>query len=112
MPPHVHVQVGCGGGGAILLPAAHLAGWRQSAPALLLAQRYREVLRSGFSARLVPLPCCSCPLTVFVLGGWRTSHGSDCAKVLRYQTNKCPICRQAVESLLQIKVNPEDRGPA
>jgi E3 ubiquitin-protein ligase MGRN1 len=35
---------------------------------------------------------------------------SDCAKVLRYQTNKCPICRCAVESLLQIKVNNQDQA--
>lgn len=38
--------------------------------------------------------------------GWGV--GSDCAKVLRYQTNKCPICRQPVESLLQIKVNAHE----
>ncbi|KAF5747893.1 hypothetical protein HS088_TW05G00623 [Tripterygium wilfordii] len=28
-----------------------------------------------------------------------------CAKVLRFQTNRCPICRQPVERLLEIKVN-------
>ncbi|KAG0477572.1 hypothetical protein HPP92_012291 [Vanilla planifolia] len=30
---------------------------------------------------------------------------SGCAKLLRYQTNRCPICRQPVERLLEIKVN-------
>ncbi|GAV66390.1 zf-C3HC4_3 domain-containing protein [Cephalotus follicularis] len=30
---------------------------------------------------------------------------SGCAKVLRFQTNRCPICRQPVERLLEIKVN-------
>eukprot|EP00741_Cyanophora_paradoxa_P009857 tig00001668_g9548.t1 len=35
---------------------------------------------------------------------------NECAKVLRYQTNKCPICRSPVESLLQIKVSKKD-GP-
>ncbi|KAF5471798.1 hypothetical protein F2P56_008565 [Juglans regia] len=30
---------------------------------------------------------------------------SGCAKVLRLQTNRCPICRQPVERLLEIKVN-------
>lgn len=37
---------------------------------------------------------------------------SGCAKVLRYQTNRCPICRQPVERLLEIKVNngPEEWG--
>ena len=29
---------------------------------------------------------------------------SECAKVLRIQSNKCPICRQNIESLLQIKI--------
>ncbi|XP_055808229.1 probable E3 ubiquitin-protein ligase LOG2 [Solanum dulcamara] len=30
---------------------------------------------------------------------------SGCAKVLRIQTNRCPICRQPVEQLLEIKVS-------
>ncbi|THF93928.1 hypothetical protein TEA_017618 [Camellia sinensis var. sinensis] len=30
---------------------------------------------------------------------------SGCAKVLRLQTNRCPICRQPVERLLEIKVS-------
>lgn len=30
---------------------------------------------------------------------------SGCAKVLRFQTNRCPICRQPVDRLLEIKVN-------
>lgn len=30
---------------------------------------------------------------------------SGCAKVLRFQTNRCPICRQPVERLLEIKVS-------
>lgn len=29
---------------------------------------------------------------------------SECAKVLRFQTNRCPICRTPVERLLEIKV--------
>ncbi|KAL3516125.1 hypothetical protein ACH5RR_023027 [Cinchona calisaya] len=29
---------------------------------------------------------------------------SECAKELRLQTNKCPICRQPIEELLEIKV--------
>eukprot|EP00475_Leptophrys_vorax_P003415 TRINITY_DN12013_c0_g1_i3.p4 TRINITY_DN12013_c0_g1~~TRINITY_DN12013_c0_g1_i3.p4 ORF type:complete len:100 (+),score=12.78 TRINITY_DN12013_c0_g1_i3:183-482(+) len=36
---------------------------------------------------------------------------ADCAKVLRYQTNKCPICRQPVERLLEIRVPPA-RAPS
>lgn len=30
---------------------------------------------------------------------------SECAKELRLQTNKCPICRQPIEELLEIKVD-------
>ncbi|KAB2060117.1 E3 ubiquitin-protein ligase MGRN1 [Gossypium arboreum] len=30
---------------------------------------------------------------------------NSCAKVLRCQTNRCPICRQSIERLLEIKVN-------
>jgi hypothetical protein len=29
---------------------------------------------------------------------------SECAKTLRFQSNKCPICRQPVEKLMEIKV--------
>ncbi|KAF2575996.1 hypothetical protein F2Q70_00005854 [Brassica cretica] len=29
---------------------------------------------------------------------------SDCAKELRFQSNKCPICRQPIDELLMIKV--------
>ncbi|KAL5201992.1 hypothetical protein ABZP36_012944 [Zizania latifolia] len=29
---------------------------------------------------------------------------SDCAKTLRFQSDKCPICRQPVEKLMEIKV--------
>ncbi|KAK9933486.1 hypothetical protein M0R45_020683 [Rubus argutus] len=30
---------------------------------------------------------------------------SDCAKELRIQSNKCPICRQPIEELIEIKMN-------
>lgn len=33
---------------------------------------------------------------------------SECAKVLRFQTNRCPICRTPVEKLLEIKVPKRD----
>ncbi|KAK7285063.1 hypothetical protein RJT34_19821 [Clitoria ternatea] len=33
---------------------------------------------------------------------------SECAKVLRFQTNRCPICRQPVERLLEINVGSEE----
>ncbi|KAK9060582.1 hypothetical protein SSX86_021288 [Deinandra increscens subsp. villosa] len=34
---------------------------------------------------------------------------SECAKALRLQSNKCPICRQPIEELIEIKINPNDR---
>ncbi|XP_057429938.1 probable E3 ubiquitin-protein ligase LUL4 [Lotus japonicus] len=30
---------------------------------------------------------------------------SECAKTLRLQSNKCPICRQSIEELIEIKMN-------
>jgi len=32
---------------------------------------------------------------------------ANCAKILRFQSNKCPVCREQVASLLQIKVKSE-----
>ena len=39
---------------------------------------------------------------------------SDCAKVLRMQSEKCPICRTPIEQLLQIKISSQadDKPPA
>jgi hypothetical protein len=37
---------------------------------------------------------------------------NKCAKVLRLQSNKCPICRCNVERLLQIKVKGADKPDA
>ncbi|PIA24992.1 hypothetical protein AQUCO_13500010v1 [Aquilegia coerulea] len=33
----------------------------------------------------------------------------ECAKELRLQTNKCPICRQPIEQLIEIRVNKDDQ---
>mmetsp|Transcript_66105 Transcript_66105/g.157753 ORF Transcript_66105/g.157753 Transcript_66105/m.157753 type:complete len:315 (-) Transcript_66105:87-1031(-) len=54
--------------------------------------------------------CMSSPKDTTVLPCRHMCMCSDCAKVLRYQTNKCPICRCAVESLLQIKVNSQEQA--
>jgi len=56
--------------------------------------------------------CMSAPKDTTVLPCRHMCMCSDCAKVLRYQTNKCPICRCAVESLLQIKVTPTAGDPS
>ncbi|CAL0330697.1 unnamed protein product [Lupinus luteus] len=34
---------------------------------------------------------------------------SECAKALRLQSNKCPICRQAIEELIEIKISEGDQ---
>jgi len=47
--------------------------------------------------------CMSEPKDTTVLPCRHMCMCSDCAKVLRFQTNKCPVCRTTVESLLQIK---------
>ena len=37
---------------------------------------------------------------------------AECAQALRLQTNKCPLCRQPVESFLQIKIHTGEPGEA
>ncbi|KAJ0970498.1 hypothetical protein J5N97_023375 [Dioscorea zingiberensis] len=49
--------------------------------------------------------CLSEPRDTAVLPCRHMCMCSGCAKVLRFQTNRCPICRQPVERLLEIKVN-------
>ncbi|CAD6202942.1 unnamed protein product [Miscanthus lutarioriparius] len=49
--------------------------------------------------------CLSEPRDTTVLPCRHMCMCSECAKVLRYQTTRCPICRQPVERLLEIKVN-------
>ncbi|KAJ9556905.1 hypothetical protein OSB04_011519 [Centaurea solstitialis] len=34
---------------------------------------------------------------------------SECAKALRVQSNKCPICRQPIEELMEIKISTDDK---
>lgn len=48
--------------------------------------------------------CLSEPRDTTVLPCRHMCLCSGCAKVLRFQTDKCPICRQPVERLLEIKV--------
>lgn len=58
--------------------------------------------------------CLSEPRDTTVLPCRHMCMCSACAQVLRYQTNRCPICRQPVERLLEIKVNnqPEEQQDA
>ncbi|KAI4386047.1 hypothetical protein MLD38_004017 [Melastoma candidum] len=49
--------------------------------------------------------CLSEPRDTTVLPCRHMCMCSGCAKMLRYQTNRCPICRQPVEWFLEIKVN-------
>lgn len=49
--------------------------------------------------------CLSEPRDTTVLPCRHMCMCNGCAKVLRFQTNRCPICRQPVERLLEIKVN-------
>lgn len=52
--------------------------------------------------------CLSEPRDTTVLPCRHMCMCSGCAKVLRFQTNRCPICRQPVERLLEIRVNKPD----
>ncbi|KAK4780526.1 hypothetical protein SAY87_016632 [Trapa incisa] len=54
--------------------------------------------------------CLSEPRDTTVLPCRHMCMCSECAKVLRFQTNRCPICRQPVERLLEIKVNEGSEG--
>ncbi|XP_010264700.1 PREDICTED: probable E3 ubiquitin-protein ligase LOG2 [Nelumbo nucifera] len=49
--------------------------------------------------------CLSEPRDTTVLPCRHMCMCSGCAKVLRFQTNRCPICRQPVERLLEIKIS-------
>lgn len=49
--------------------------------------------------------CLSEPRDTTVLPCRHMCMCSGCAKVLRFQTDRCPICRQPVQRLLEIKVN-------
>ncbi|KAL0375091.1 UNVERIFIED_CONTAM: putative E3 ubiquitin-protein ligase LOG2 [Sesamum radiatum] len=49
--------------------------------------------------------CLSEPRDTTVLPCRHMCMCSECAKVLTLQTNKCPICRQPVERLLEIKIS-------
>ncbi|XP_055806848.1 probable E3 ubiquitin-protein ligase LOG2 [Solanum dulcamara] len=49
--------------------------------------------------------CLSEPRDITVLPCRHMCMCSGCAKVLRFQTNRCPICRQPVERFLEIKVS-------
>ncbi|XP_002982812.2 probable E3 ubiquitin-protein ligase LUL2 [Selaginella moellendorffii] len=52
--------------------------------------------------------CMSEPRDTTVLPCRHMCMCSECAKVLRFQTNRCPICRCPVERLLEIKVPKND----
>ncbi|KAK6140212.1 hypothetical protein DH2020_026010 [Rehmannia glutinosa] len=49
--------------------------------------------------------CLSEPRDTTVLPCRHMCMCSKCSKVLRFQTNRCPICRQPVERFLEIKVS-------
>ena len=49
------------------------------------------------------------PRDTTVLPCRHMSMCSECAKVLRMQSNKCPICRTSIESLLQIKISRQEK---
>ncbi|EXB95827.1 RING finger protein 157 [Morus notabilis] len=52
--------------------------------------------------------CMTEPKDTFVLPCRHMCMCSECAKELRLQSNKCPICRQPIEELVGIKINNGD----
>ncbi|XP_068661167.1 probable E3 ubiquitin-protein ligase LUL4 [Aristolochia californica] len=53
--------------------------------------------------------CMSEPKDTAVLPCRHMCMCSECAKILRFQSNKCPICRQPVEQLIEIKVKKDEQ---
>lgn len=52
--------------------------------------------------------CMSEPKDTAVLPCRHMCLCSECAKELRLQTNKCPICRQPIQELIEIRVTKDD----
>ncbi|RWR94741.1 putative E3 ubiquitin-protein ligase LUL4 [Cinnamomum micranthum f. kanehirae] len=53
--------------------------------------------------------CMSEPKDTAVLPCRHMCMCSECAKVLRFQTNRCPICRQPVEKLIEINIKKDNQ---
>ncbi|KAL5541670.1 hypothetical protein UlMin_009380 [Ulmus minor] len=53
--------------------------------------------------------CMTEPKDTFVLPCRHMCMCSECAKELRLQSNKCPICRQPIEEIVGIKINNGDQ---
>ncbi|KAJ8767534.1 hypothetical protein K2173_017603 [Erythroxylum novogranatense] len=53
--------------------------------------------------------CMTEPKDIAVLPCRHMCMCGDCAKALRLQSNKCPICRQPIEELIEIKINGPSR---
>ncbi|PON80172.1 43kDa postsynaptic protein [Parasponia andersonii] len=53
--------------------------------------------------------CMTEPKDTFVVPCRHMCMCSECAKELRLQSNKCPICRQPIEELVGIKINNDDQ---
>jgi len=51
--------------------------------------------------------CMSEPRDTTVLPCKHMCLCSSCAEVLRHQSNKCPICRSTVKSMIEIKVSKQ-----
>ncbi|KAL0457274.1 UNVERIFIED_CONTAM: putative E3 ubiquitin-protein ligase LUL4 [Sesamum latifolium] len=67
---------------------------------------------SGFNDNGSGKDCVICmtePKDIAVLPCRHMCMCSDCAKALRLQSNKCPICREVIEALLEIKIDSIDQ---
>lgn len=77
-----------------VLPCRHMVKHLKTIQSLHLASYRNKLISncliSGFCSFFVFVMQCMC---------------NSCAKVLRCQTNRCPICRQSIEGLLEIKIN-------
>ncbi|CAI7761143.1 unnamed protein product [Closterium sp. NIES-53] len=83
-----------------------------SSPAPLHAAPGEAADPNGGGANVECVVCLEDPRDTLVLPCRHLCLCLHCAKALRFQSNKCPICRSIVQSLLQIKLSaPRDATP-
>ncbi|CAI5949427.1 unnamed protein product [Closterium sp. NIES-64] len=83
-----------------------------SSPAPLHAAPGDTADPNGGGANVECVVCLEDPRDTLVLPCRHLCLCLHCAKALRFQSNKCPICRSVVQSLLQIKLSaPRDATP-
>jgi len=72
----------------------------------ILEQQQSQQQRDVDEDEIMCVVCLSEPKDTTVLPCRHMCMCSECARALRHQSNRCPICRNPVESLLEILITP------